>query len=155
MNNADKWIGILTACAPIFVALITIIPTIISNRKKTQSTIEDMKSEISSEINATKKEVASIRNDLNEHVDGYEANKAKQARYRILRFYDEVCGGMKHSESHWEDILDEIDFYETYCETHKDFKNNRGHVAMDHLKETYKKIKSKGIFLTHSDDNAE
>lgn len=154
MNVADKLISILTACVPILVALVGIIPTIVSNRKKTQGSIEDMKSEISAEINATKKEVENVRQNFDSHIDEYEANKAKQSRYRILRFYDEVCGGVRHSESHWEDILDDIDFYESYCDAHKEFKNNRGHAAMDHLKETYKRVKAKGMFLTHADENS-
>ena len=149
MGNFDKWLSLLTACVPILVALVTIIPTIISNRKKTQSTIEAMEAKISGENAETRKQVSTLQESFNSHVNEYEENKAKQARYRILRFYDEVCASVDHSESNWEDILDDIDFYETYCETHKDFKNNRGSAAMEHLKETYKKVKAKGGFLTH------
>lgn len=147
--TADKWIAVLTACAPILVAVVTIIPTIISNRKKTQDSISSMKAEIAADITATKKEVANLKGSFDDHVDEYEVSKAKQARYRILRFYDEVCEGRRHSESHFEDVLDDIDFYETYCATHKNFKNNRGTAAMEYIKEIYRKVKAKGGFLTH------
>lgn len=152
MIPLEKWIAVLTACVPIFVALVGIIPTIISNRKKTQDSIQNMKNELVSDIKSTKKEVADVQKSFNEHVSEYEENRAKQTRYRILRFYDEVCEGKLHSESHYEDVLDDIDFYEMYCVIHPEFKNNRGKAAMEHIKSTYAKIKAKGAFLTHSDE---
>ena len=151
MDNFDKWLEVLKACAPIIIAIITIIPTIISNRKKTQDSLQSMKSSITSDIQSTKQEVTDVQQTLSKHISEDEENKAKQARYRILRFYDEICEEKLHSESHFEDILDDIDFYEKYCDNHKDFKNNRGTAAMEHIKATYKKVKAKGGFLTHKD----
>ena len=145
-----EWlISLLTVCAPILVALVGIIPTIISNRKQTQKSLSEMQDKIISDIKDTKAEVSDVRDRLDEHIAEDEENRAKQARYRILRFGDEVCKGIEHSESHWEDILDDIDFYEAYCEKHPEFKNSRGHAIMEYLRETYKKIKAKGGFLTH------
>lgn len=135
-------IKILTACAPILVALVGIIPTIVSNRKKTQGSIKESQEQ-------TKNQIDSMRTDFDAHVKDYEKAKAESQRYRILRFYDEVCEGRKHSESHFEDILDDIDNYEQYCDTHRDFKNNRGHVAMQYIRDTYGRVKAKGGFLTH------
>ena len=134
--------GWVTAFAPIVVALITIIPTIISNRKKTQESIKQT-------TEAIEKRVDKLQSSFDTHVKDYEAAKASSQRYRILRFYDEVCEGRKHSESHFEDILQDIDEYETYCDTHPKFKNNRGHVAMEYIKTIYSKIKAEGGFLTH------
>lgn len=135
-------IKILTACAPILVALVGIIPTIVSNRKKTQGSIKESQEQ-------TKKQIDSMRTDFDAHVKDYEKARAESQRYRILRFYDEVCEGRKHSESHFEDILDDIDNYEQYCDTHRDFRNNRGHVAMQYIRDTYGRVKAKGGFLTH------
>ena len=123
------WVSVLTACVPILVALVGIIPTIISNRKKTQDDIEK------------------LQKTLNGHIREDEDDRARNQRYRILRFYDEICEGRRHSESHFEDILDDISNYEKYCKTHKDFKNSRGAIAMKEIEETYRKIKSKGGFL--------
>ena len=123
-------------------AAIAIIPTIIANRKKTQDSIKESNE-------ATKKQFDSFKADFDNHVKEYEAAKAASQRYRILRFYDEVCEGRRHSESHFEDILDDIDAYDAYCEAHREFKNNRGHVAMQYIRDTYGKIKAKGGFLTH------
>ena len=138
----DWIVGLVTACAPVLVAIVTIIPTVISNRKKTQESIK-------SSTEATEKRVDKLQASFDGHVRDYEAAKAGSQRYRILRFYDEVCEGRKHSESHFEDILDDIDSYEAYCASHPEFHNSRGHVAMQYIRQTYARIKAEGGFLTH------
>lgn len=129
-----NWISVIQACAPILVALVGIIPTIISNRKKTEDTIKQ------------------VQNTLNAHIREDENERARNQRYRILRFYDEICEGRRHSESHFEDILDDISDYEKYCSKHTDFRNNRGQIAMQQIQEVYKKIKREGGFLIKEGD---
>lgn len=130
MDNLAGWLGVLQACAPILVALVGIVPTIINNRKKTQASIDE------------------LRETLDAHIKDEEEDKARQARLRIIRFNDELCANVEHSESYFEDVLDDVDTYETYCAEHPDFKNNRGKAAMDHVKEVYTKLKNSGKFLT-------
>ena len=151
-----EWLpGVLTACAPVLVALVGIIPTVISNRKKTDASIRASNEEMMKQINETKKQVAGVQSTLDAHIREDEDEKARSQRYRILRFYDEMCEHRKHSESHFEDILDDIDDYERYCIEHPDFRNNRGKVAMEHIKSAYGIIKSSGGFLTHDEDDAD
>lgn len=130
---------ILTAVAPIIVALVGIIPTIIANRKKTEKTL-------SNNNVAMEKRLAKMQSTLDQHIKEGEIDKAKSQRIQILRFYDEICAGRKHSESVFEDIVDTIDEYEKFCEAHPDFKNNRGKLAMVHVKDTYDTLKSGGKF---------
>ena len=44
-----------------------------------------------------------------------EEREAKAARRRILRADDELRMDVKHSKDFFEDILRDIDFYETYA----------------------------------------
>ena len=129
LNKLEFWLGVLKEIAPIIIAVITIIPTIRKKKKKTQESID------------------TVQKTLEAHIKEDEADKMQTRRYRILRFYDEMCNGVKHSESHFEDILDDIDKYELYCETHKDFKNNRGQAAMKYITDTYSTLKATGGFL--------
>ena len=142
----DTFIKILTACAPVLVALVGIIPTVVANRKKTQESIKESQE-------AAKKDMAKVQSTLDAHIREDEDEKARNQRYRILRFYDEMCEHRDHSESHFEDILDDIDDYEKYCDEHPQFRNNRGMVAMAYIKEMYAKIKSSGGFLTHDTEH--
>lgn len=143
--SVQALIEILKACAPVFAALVAIIPTVISNRKKTQASIK-------ASNDATKEQLDEMQATLNNHIREDEDEKARTQRYRILRFYDEMCEGRKQSESHFEDILDDIDAYEKYCLLHPNFKNCRGHMAMQGIKEKYAEFKSDGGFLTHKEE---
>ncbi len=160
----STFIQILSICAPILVAVVGIIPTVVSNRKKTEQTIkesqeaakkdmEQMRATIKESQDAAKRDAEKMQATLDAHIREDEDERARNQRYRILRFYDEMCERRDHSESHFEDILDDIDDYEKYCEAHPQFKNNRGKAAMEYIKEMYTKIKSSGGFLTHDNDH--
>ena len=135
-------VSILTACAPILVALVGIIPTVVANRKKTEESLKTSQKE-------TETKIQTLQTTLDNHIREDEDSRARNARYRILRFYDELCEGRRHSESYFEDILEDIDDYERYCDSHSDFRNNRGQTAMHSIKETYEKRKTSGGFLMH------
>ena len=144
----EQFVAILKECAPILVALVGIIPTVVANRKKTQQTLEENQKQ-------TKDQLEKVQKTLDNHIREDEDDKARNQRYRILRFYDEMCEHRRHSESHFEDILDDIDDYEEYCDRHPDFKNSRGVLAMKNIRSTYDKLKSTGGFLTHERDKEE
>ena len=140
-----EWLQVvLSFLSSIIVAFIAIIPSIKTNRKKTDEAVKESKE-------AAKRDMEKMQATLDAHIREDEDEKARNQRYRILRFYDEMCEGRRHSESHFEDILADIDEYEKYCQHHPDFKNSRGKVAMEHIKTAYGKIKAKGGFLTHDD----
>ena len=126
------WLGILEACVPILVALIGIIPAIVKSRQKTQLSID------------------ALQKSLDAHIKDDEEERARNRRYRILRFYDEMCAGKKFSENHFESILDDISDYEAFCHTHPDFRNGRGRIAMEEIQHTYKVVKNKGGFLNET-----
>lgn len=136
--------AIISALSSVLVALIAIIPSINNNRKATQKSLD-------AAIKSTDQRIEKIQSTLDKHIREDEDEGARNRRYRILRFYDEMCEGRKHSESHFEDILEDIDEYERYCEKHRDFKNNRGTLAMRYISESYNKIKTKGGFLIYDD----
>ena len=138
-----EWLQIvLSFLSSVIVAFIAIIPSIKTNRKKTDEAVKESKE-------AAKRDMEKMQATLDAHIREDEDERARNQRYRILRFYDEMCEHRDHSESHFEDILDDIDDYEKYCDTHPQFRNNRGQVAMTYIKEMYAKIKSSGGFLTH------
>ncbi len=141
MANLIAFIQVL---APILVALVGIIPTIISNRKKTEASLA-----------ALGEKVDGLDKKLDKHIKENEFDNAKQVRIRILRFYDELCRAMSNgeipcSESHFEDILDDISYYKHFVKVNPDFENNRGELAMEYIEKTYHELKTTGGFLVHA-----
>lgn len=118
------------ALVPIVVALIPVVWAVIKTARETRA--------------STAKQIEAVSEKLDAHVKADEWNEMKQRRVRILRFADEVGSGRKYSSEMWDDILDDIDGYEAYCESHKDYHNNKGVMAMEFIKIEY--MKMKGVY---------
>lgn len=82
----------------------------------------------------------SVMEKLDEH-------EAKAARYRIIRFDDEIRHDMRHSEEHFNQILDDIHEYEVFCQAHPNFPNGKAISAIDKIKKIYEKCKDEQSFL--------
>lgn len=74
-------------------------------------------------------------------------NNAITARVRIIRFNDEILDKKKHSKESFDQCLSDIDTYETYCEEHKDFKNNKTVMSVRNIKRTYDDCMKENTFL--------
>lgn len=96
-------------------------------------------------------EVLDKMDTLNERVDKIEARQderdAKTARTHILRFGDEVRIGVRHSKESFDEVLADITAYETYCNAHPEFPNNRTRSAEKFISETYDECLRENKFL--------
>ena len=90
-----------------------------------------------------KDEIMAELKSINARMDKMEAEaeerEIKHARIRILRFRDECSHDVRHSEEHFEQVIEDIDAYEAYCADHPDFKNNKATASIQIIKDTYKR----------------
>lgn len=70
-----------------------------------------------------------------------------ECRRAILIFDDDLYMGTKHTQERFNDILDEIDIYQHYCDSHPEYPNNKAAAAMDHIKEVYDDCRANHKFL--------
>lgn len=91
-------------------------------------------------IDKIEKDVAEVKQEVAE-------SSAVTSRYRILRFDDEILHDVKHTKEHFDQILLDIDVYESFCDEHKDFKNNLAVMAIKHIKAIYQKCSADNSFL--------
>lgn len=82
-----------------------------------------------------------------EVMDKLNESEATDARYRILRFDDEIRHHVKHTEEHFNQILEDIDEYERYCRTHPNYKNSKAVSAIENTRRTYEKCRQENSFL--------
>lgn len=97
--------------------------------------------------------VEELTENFNKHINLEEEEKARNARTRILRFNDEILLNRKHSKEHFEEILQDIDMYENYCETHPKYKNNKAVFAINTIKTVYQKCLDEKDFLAYGSKN--
>ena len=82
-----------------------------------------------------------------------EEARIKLARQRILRFSDDIMLGKNHSLEHYNDILDDINIYESYCNGHPDYVNNKAKAAIELIRDTYEDHLHHNTFLTYHQNN--
>lgn len=83
-------------------------------------------------------EISTLRAKLAERVEITEQRVAIACRLRILQFGDELMhGNKKHSKELFDQILSDITEYESYCDTHPNFKNNKTTITSKMIKDVY------------------
>lgn len=105
-------------------------------RQELTTAIEDIKS--------VQAENSERLESLSRHL--YETD-ATNARYRILRFNDEVLHGTRHTKEHFDQILGDINSYESYCNAHPEYENNKAVLAIENIKKVYQKCATDNDFL--------
>lgn len=92
--------------------------------------------------------VARLETKLQERIEVTDQRAAIACRIRILQFGDELMHGTrKHSKELFDQVLSDITEYEHYCDTHKDFKNNKTTLTTAIIKEAYSKKLATNDFL--------
>lgn len=92
-------------------------------------------------------EVQSVKNTLTAHIATDAEADAKQARRRIIDFSDECRRGTRHSEEHFDNVLEDIDAYEKYCAAHPQFENRKAVQSIRFIVEIYDECKRKNDFI--------
>lgn len=131
----------------ILLVLIPVIPTILAtiasikkdNKKNSEAVQESVK-----QIGASVQELST---KLDNHLSTSAMEKADNRRLRILRFSDEISEGQLHSEEHFDNILEDIDLYEAYCREHPEYPNTKCLMAIENVKNSYRKRLQKNDFL--------
>lgn len=92
-------------------------------------------------------EVKQTKKRLDDHIATDDERNANLLRTQILRFNDELVDDRKHTEEHFDEILSVIDEYETYCQTHEGYKNNKCAHAVANISRVYDERLEKHDFL--------
>lgn len=87
------------------------------------------------------------REKLHEHILKSDQAEANTHRRRILNFNNELLRGLPHTREDFIDILAEIDAYESYCESHPDYPNQRAEHAVANIGRVYDERLEKRDFL--------
>lgn len=98
-------------------------------------------------LDAISAEVQSVKNTLTAHIATDAEADAKQARRRIIDFSDECRRGTRHSEEHFDNVLEDIDAYEKYCAAHPQFENRKAVQSIRFIVEIYDECKRKNDFI--------
>lgn len=93
-------------------------------------TVIAQQKELSAQIRGVSGELKQIKAEVGE-------DRAITARVRILIFEDELQEGRRHSKDRFDQVLTDIDNYESYCTSHPEFKNNQTRATVSHIRKVY------------------
>ena len=110
--------------------------------------------EVLTQVSGIKKDVDSLRTELKDYetkFDDYTAEdmrtSAMTKRRLILEFNDDLMRGEKFSKERWTNILEIIDKYNEYCNSHPDFPNSKALLSIENIQTAYKKCLKDNNFL--------
>lgn len=107
----------------------------------------DIRDKLSDSIDDLGKKIDQTNDTLSDIKNENEVSRANMWRYRILRFDDEVRHKDQHSKEHFDQILEDITNYEIYCKDHPEYENNRAKMAIENIKDVYRRCEKEGTFL--------
>lgn len=93
------------------------------------------------------RELTEIKAKLDAHITMDDRRNADGHRTRILHFNNELLRSIAHTKEEFVEVLAEIDAYESYCDEHPDYPNNRAVLAIQNIKSNYQARLQKHDFL--------
>ena len=102
------------------------------------------------ELEEVKEELQKTKTALNDHVTMDDRRTADGLRTQILHFNNQLLRDIKHTKEEFIEVLAKIDAYEKYCADHEDYPNNRAVLAIENIRETYKRLMQRRDFLQDS-----
>ena len=99
------------------------------------------------EVREQKKNLESLSSKMGGIEERISETDAKAARYRIIRFDDEVRHQVLHTKEHYDQIIIDIDTYESFCKDNEWFVNNQAHWAIANIRKRYEEHNVDNSFL--------
>lgn len=94
-----------------------------------------------------KNELRKIQVEFLDLKDSEELKEVKNSRRRILRFNDEIINHVRHSREYFDDILEDVNQYEMYCNKTPNFQNGKAALAIENIERVYRDCMKNGDFL--------
>lgn len=123
----------------VIVALISLIGTIITVLTSNASQRKKTKEDIQEQVGQLKKQVSDIDAKFDDHIRAEDETTQKDRRTRVLRFSSELQDGKNWSKECFDDVLEDIDSYESYCDNHPEYHNGKGRLAIQYIHSEYDK----------------
>ena len=103
--------------------------------------------EVMTELKSVRDDLDGVHKELDTMKDTEERRDADAARNRILRFDDELRRKIDHSEEFFNQALEDVTFYRTYCSQHDTYPNAKADSAMRNIEDTYNMCKHENKFI--------
>ena len=138
ISSPAWWIGVVIVLSLIQISPIKLDPwTWIGNAFNKD--VLDMINQLEKRIDKVEEGVDLANNKCDQYSAQREEDKVVATRRRILNFNDELIWEKPHSKETFDQVLRDITYYESYCDSHKGFCNSQANAAIRNINRTYDK----------------
>lgn len=106
-----------------------------------------MNADVLAKLSDVEQEQKETRAKLEKHIKLDDEREADKVRSSILHFNNELLRDIPHTKEEFVEILAKIDWYNDFCETHKDYRNSRAVHAIANIERVYDERLKKHDFL--------
>ena len=106
-----------------------------------------LNSDVLDKLSALEKGQGATQAQLEKHIAMDDEREADKVRASILHFNNELLREIPHTKEEFVEILAKIDWYNDFCDTHKDYRNCRAVHAIANIERVYDERLQKHDFL--------
>lgn len=106
-----------------------------------------LNAEVLTQLSALEKGQIATQEQLEKHIAMDDEREADKVRASILHFNNELLREIPHTKEEFVEILAKIDWYNDFCDTHKDYRNSRAKHAIANIERVYDERLQKHDFL--------
>ena len=103
--------------------------------------------DVLAKLSTMETEQKDTKDKLENHIKLDDEREADKVRASILHFNNELLRSIPHTKEEFVEILSKIDWYNDFCETHKDYRNSRAVHAIANIERVYDERMKKHDFL--------
>ena len=112
-----------------------------------RSFCRSLNSDVLDKLSALEKCHGATQAQLEKHIAMDDEREADKVRASILHFNNELFREIPHTKEEFVEILAKIDWYNDFCDTHKDYRNRRAVHAIANIERVYDERLQKHDFL--------
>lgn len=109
--------------------------------------IKNVNKETNKKLDNLDKQVTDIRESFNQHIKDDTQDEMDRKRRTIINFSSEITRHIGHTEEQFNQIIEDIDKYEQFCDTHPDYHNTKAVASIKNIKKTYELSLQNNDFL--------
>lgn len=106
-----------------------------------------LNAEVLTQLSTLEKGQIATQEQLEKHIAMDDEREADKVRASILHFNNELLREIPHTKEEFVEILAKIDWYNDFCDTHKDYRNSRAKHAIANIERVYDERLQKHDFL--------
>lgn len=113
-----------------------------------RSFCRSMNAEVLEKLSDVETAQQETKKKLDKHIKLDDEREADKVRASILHFNNELLRDIPHTKEEFVEILAKVDWYNDFCETHKDYRNSRAVHAIANIERVYDERLKKHDFLS-------